>query len=224
MYCRNCGKNIPDSSKFCPFCGTTVMSDNNEQQVTNSIKQETKPLGNRIQIGNYSYDAKEFLELEKTSKFFKAVFIVTIVSVLIYFASCALIAVFSNGIDDKKQSVIIAQRIFSICVSVYSICYAGLTIASLVMIMKTKKFVHGLKTMIISKTLLIVLLFVFAVLAILNIGNGNNGNAGIFIATIILCGFCFFVSGVNTSIAQSCVVNKKFFDQAREILKRNETK
>ena len=30
MYCTSCGKAIDDDSKFCPFCGKTVISDNPE--------------------------------------------------------------------------------------------------------------------------------------------------------------------------------------------------
>lgn len=32
MYCTSCGKNIDDDSKFCPFCGTTIVNNNSEME------------------------------------------------------------------------------------------------------------------------------------------------------------------------------------------------
>lgn len=38
MFCTNCGKKIPDNSKFCPQCGTVVEDDNNIQE-NNEMKK-----------------------------------------------------------------------------------------------------------------------------------------------------------------------------------------
>lgn len=49
MYCRNCGKQIPDDAKFCPECGASVSETSKSEQYnesgyvgdTNISKKET---------------------------------------------------------------------------------------------------------------------------------------------------------------------------------------
>ncbi len=36
MFCTNCGKQIPEDARFCPACGTPVLTDT-------IIKEEKKP-------------------------------------------------------------------------------------------------------------------------------------------------------------------------------------
>ena len=44
MFCSNCGKQIPDGSKFCPYCGAPVMKIVSET----SLKQaKEKPISIR---------------------------------------------------------------------------------------------------------------------------------------------------------------------------------
>ncbi len=47
IYCLNCGKGIPDASKFCTFCGTALkMADTNQPNdeiAPNSLKKESLP-------------------------------------------------------------------------------------------------------------------------------------------------------------------------------------
>ncbi|MCR4643315.1 MAG: zinc-ribbon domain-containing protein [Lachnospiraceae bacterium] len=40
MFCRNCGQQFPDSTKFCPNCGTSVNGTDNNG--TNEKKQQEK--------------------------------------------------------------------------------------------------------------------------------------------------------------------------------------
>ena len=44
MYCKNCGKEISDSAKFCRYCGTSVMKNDisNKNNETESISQNGK--------------------------------------------------------------------------------------------------------------------------------------------------------------------------------------
>lgn len=46
MYCTNCGKQIPDDSKFCEFCGAAVLpdDDNDETQKLSVIEENEHPV------------------------------------------------------------------------------------------------------------------------------------------------------------------------------------
>ena len=35
MFCPNCGKELPDGSKFCGFCGADIAAEQKGNQVTN---------------------------------------------------------------------------------------------------------------------------------------------------------------------------------------------
>ena len=41
MFCRKCGKELPDDSKFCPYCGMSVNLENEEINYTPSYKKIT---------------------------------------------------------------------------------------------------------------------------------------------------------------------------------------
>ena len=38
MFCRKCGKQIPDEARFCPYCGTQVMIPEEEVEFTEDGK------------------------------------------------------------------------------------------------------------------------------------------------------------------------------------------
>lgn len=40
MFCRNCGKEIPDWAEFCPECGSLVNKSNNESGMGESNNQK----------------------------------------------------------------------------------------------------------------------------------------------------------------------------------------
>ena len=42
MFCKNCGKEIDDNSKFCMFCGVTLNEENIEEK-SETIEKEKKP-------------------------------------------------------------------------------------------------------------------------------------------------------------------------------------
>ncbi|MGC8979736.1 DUF2116 family Zn-ribbon domain-containing protein [Caldisericum sp.] len=42
MFCPNCGRQIPDGSKFCPYCG--------EKLITESIPEKRKPVRKKNSI------------------------------------------------------------------------------------------------------------------------------------------------------------------------------
>ena len=53
MYCKNCGKNIPDGSGFCPHCGTNQNSVSNaNQQMANSSNSQSGIFQKKIIIGS----------------------------------------------------------------------------------------------------------------------------------------------------------------------------
>ena len=42
MYCRTCGKNIPDDSRFCEYCGSPVLGKNIEEERVAAWPEETE--------------------------------------------------------------------------------------------------------------------------------------------------------------------------------------
>ena len=49
MYCKNCGKPIPDNTKFCPYCGTQFSSAESFSKAANDMFNSTeKELGSAI--------------------------------------------------------------------------------------------------------------------------------------------------------------------------------
>ncbi len=42
MFCKNCGNEIKDNAKFCSRCGTPTISDNSEQQNTDTADNNSK--------------------------------------------------------------------------------------------------------------------------------------------------------------------------------------
>ncbi len=42
MFCKNCGNEIKDNAKFCSKCGTPTISDNSEQQNTDTTDNNSK--------------------------------------------------------------------------------------------------------------------------------------------------------------------------------------
>ena len=43
MFCKNCGTQVPDGTKFCPECGAELTSpaDNDAGQISGTIQTET---------------------------------------------------------------------------------------------------------------------------------------------------------------------------------------
>ena len=47
LFCSNCGKEIPENSKFCPYCGHEVVINRNlveEPKAEEPVKEEPKPV------------------------------------------------------------------------------------------------------------------------------------------------------------------------------------
>lgn len=57
MYCKNCGKPIPDNTKFCPYCGTQFSSAESFSKATNDMFNSTeKELGSAINEVRQSFN------------------------------------------------------------------------------------------------------------------------------------------------------------------------
>ena len=55
MFCRNCGKEIPDWAEFCPECGSLVNKSNNESGMGESNNQKAfNSYSNNAGSQNYS--------------------------------------------------------------------------------------------------------------------------------------------------------------------------
>ncbi len=48
MFCRQCGKQIPDDSRFCPECGEKVFEDSLQQRINSDNKHNLQSKGNSI--------------------------------------------------------------------------------------------------------------------------------------------------------------------------------
>ena len=59
MFCNNCGKNIPDGSAFCPFCGAEQPKINEEekQKALASLKNRNK-IENKHKKNIFSWGGK----------------------------------------------------------------------------------------------------------------------------------------------------------------------
>lgn len=57
MYCKNCGKPIPDNTKFCPYCGTQFSSAESFSKAANDMFNSTeKELGSAINEVRQSFN------------------------------------------------------------------------------------------------------------------------------------------------------------------------
>lgn len=45
MYCTNCGKEIPDNSQFCTFCGNSLNTPNNSKMIKLKVTRKKKLIG-----------------------------------------------------------------------------------------------------------------------------------------------------------------------------------
>ena len=50
MFCENCGKEIKDENKFCPYCGASVQPEQNGEQPEQSAQPEHKKRQQVIQV------------------------------------------------------------------------------------------------------------------------------------------------------------------------------
>lgn len=51
MFCGNCGKNLQDGERFCPYCGTPVELDHGEHDDNYGVRQTTKSDSDYQEIG-----------------------------------------------------------------------------------------------------------------------------------------------------------------------------
>lgn len=68
MYCNNCGMQIPDDSKVCPYCGKTIVTKESVEQAADRVfNAAEKEIGNAVDDikrtfdGTCDYSAKEVL-------------------------------------------------------------------------------------------------------------------------------------------------------------------
>lgn len=54
MFCIHCGKKIPDKSEFCPFCGTPIVQETN-QNISSSNQKENNQKGKIVSPSNNNH-------------------------------------------------------------------------------------------------------------------------------------------------------------------------
>lgn len=52
MYCRNCGKEVEDNMKFCPYCGTDRVSEQNAENIVKPDITIEKEMANVAETGS----------------------------------------------------------------------------------------------------------------------------------------------------------------------------
>ena len=50
MYCTSCGKEIPDNSRFCTFCGNSLNTQENSKMIKLKVTRKKKLLGCAISM------------------------------------------------------------------------------------------------------------------------------------------------------------------------------
>lgn len=67
MYCNNCGKELPDGSAFCNFCGTklNVVSDNENSNSNNSASKSNESIKEKLASGKEAINRKDWRGAER---------------------------------------------------------------------------------------------------------------------------------------------------------------
>jgi len=219
MFCRNCGKPIPDDSKFCPHCGASCSLD---ETPTTSPTQGPVAVGTTInnqpvqQVNNIK--SVQLMKLEKLgtenihklirfSTIFKITSIFYFVAILIYFAAAPII----SAIDSHSSSSAVAfQRIYQWFLIIYSIGLIGISIWNIVLLVKYKKlFELKITTAIVVKSIYIVLVLGLIITLILRMTILKESSPASIIPSMVLTGICFVTSGLAASINQLYSGNTK---------------
>ncbi|MBO4885129.1 MAG: TM2 domain-containing protein [Clostridia bacterium] len=58
MYCRKCGKEVPESSEFCPACGASTGNNSSQPVIVNVVNNNTNSNTNINGAYSYIYKSK----------------------------------------------------------------------------------------------------------------------------------------------------------------------
>jgi len=245
MYCRNCGKPIPDDCKFCPFCGCSIQVEETQTStssngpiaapvgVNNQTARNPLPTGLGISRGSKNeqiFEAVNKLGEEKTKKlvYFSTVFkistILGFVGILVYFAGAPII----TAIDSHSESTALNfQTIYKIFMIIYSTLILVLNGFCIVLLAKYKKTfeIKNIKVGIVPKVVCSLFTLALIVLLIVSIiTKATMDEPGILIPCMVLTGLNFVLSGLNASTSQMfCLLPyskyKKIIKEQKEIKK-----
>ena len=94
MFCRFCGKELEDNSKFCSYCGNHLDNDENENKIENNYENSNKSFDNH---------STDIVQNEGRGK---AIIITIVVIIIVFFTIFAIVKLTQNsdstgGIIDK---------------------------------------------------------------------------------------------------------------------------
>jgi len=224
MFCRNCGKPIPDDSKFCPHCGASCTFE----QTPTTTPTQSGPVAVGTTISNVPINlsnnggntkSPQLIKLEKLgtenihklirfSTIFKITSIFYFVAIAIYFAGAPII----SAIDSHSSSgAVIFQKIYQWFLVAYSIGLIGISLWNIILLVKYKKlFELKINGAIIVKSIYMALVLglIIALILKMTILKGSSGPEAL-IPSMVLVGLCFVTSGLSGTINQSYSGNTK---------------
>ena len=68
MYCNNCGKELPDGSAFCNFCGTKITVTSSDENINNNNNSTSKPnesIKEKLSSGREAKNRKDWRGVER---------------------------------------------------------------------------------------------------------------------------------------------------------------
>ena len=132
MYCESCGKNIPDESRFCEYCGSEVKKTSEAEETTESeefsAEQDIKISGNITKSSEGSYNWMYEFSLWKNPAVLITVFKVLLIAMM----APALLMFFLTIGEGIGEAVKLFVSIFGIgAVLICVLMLAGYVILSL---------------------------------------------------------------------------------------------
>ena len=103
MFCENCGKEIKDENKFCPYCGASVQPEQNSEQPKQSAQPEQR-LTEKGTTGNSSTDVKNkgASDTEPKKKKTAAVIGIIVMAAVVIIGIIAAVKMFDSS--DAKET------------------------------------------------------------------------------------------------------------------------
>ncbi|MDC0584451.1 zinc ribbon domain-containing protein [Bacteroidales bacterium] len=107
MYCKNCGKQIDDDSKYCNYCGTqqSLNSIKNSHSEARKVDVNLKIQGPKIRFP-HSQSEKKLSRIDRYDESYKKETNATLVGIIVLIANFGIL-VTDNEIDDETYAILI---------------------------------------------------------------------------------------------------------------------
>lgn len=189
MYCKNCGKQIADDSKFCSFCGAEITNNNYQ------VNQEPS-----IMNARFNYVNNNHVDINKKSNksplyILSYIFnIFIILTVILVFMAAPFISIFFNDKDSSAKVIIVSIGLSLMIIdALLNGCIAVL------LIIKNKKFFTNFMTFrVVIEAFYIVTIALYIVV----LSTKTNSIINILgpVSGLITSSMSFGLMGINRSI------------------------